>query len=239
MIENWKALLLTFVVGAFVYLFSAATTEYREIRKDIVKEAAGYSEQDGNTLRFSNLATTVAERGGRRAKSLRALEHDAPTEQGRIDSAILALKEAEGDCNADIALLSGFSTSSHSIKNAQELFLAVFKAENELRNAVIVALKLHTLEANSPDIAALDAQLVQRAQMLHSALGEEKGQLNDLEELATNSIREYNSRYKVLGIKILSAFLFVIVGTSTLIVTFLRERNRKIVQDRFDQGLSA
>jgi hypothetical protein len=238
MIKNWKTLLLTFVVGAIVYLFSAATTEYGEIRKDIVKEAVGYSTQDGNTLRFTALAASVTERQRGRIESLRALEHNAPAERNRIDATILALEQAEKDCASDTALLSGFLPANDSIAHARELLLAEFKAENDLSTAVIAALKRGKLNG-SPDIAALDAQLVQKGRTLFSSIDEERGQLKDLEAAADNSIREYERRYNVLGIKVLSALLFVIAGSATLIVTFLRERNRKLSQERFNQRLSA
>jgi hypothetical protein len=238
MIENWKTLLLTFVVGAFVYLFSVATSEYGQIRKAVVKEAGNYSARDGNRLRFAALAPSVTARQRRRVESLRALEHNTPTEQGKIDTAILALKQAARDCAADIAVVSGFSPSNDSVAHAQRLFLAMLESENDLRNAIIVALEGNTLNG-SPEIARLDAQLVQKAQMLFSALEEEEGQLKDLGDVDTGSIHEYDDEFNVLGIKFLSALFFLIVGSAVLIVTFLRERNRKLSQERFDQGLSA
>jgi len=187
MIENWKTLLLTFVVGAFVYLFSAAQTDYRHIRRAIVQEAGSYSVRDGNRLRFAALASSVSDRQRGRVESLRTLEHNAPTEQGKIDTAILALKQAQRDCAVDIAFFSGFSPSNDSVAHAQRLFLAMFEAENDLRNAVIIALKGNTLNG-SPEIARLDAQLIQKAQMLFSGLEEEEGQLKDLEDVDISSI---------------------------------------------------
>jgi hypothetical protein len=238
MIENWKTLLLTFVVGAFVYLFSVASTEYGQIRKAIVKEASSYSARDGNRLRFAALVRSVTDRQRRRVESLRVLEHNAPTEHAKIDTAILTLRQAERDCAADIAFFSGFSPLNDSVAHAQRLLLAMFVAENDLRNAIIVAVKGNTLNG-SPEIARLDAQLIQKAQKLFSALEEEEGQLKDLEDVDTSSISEYDDQYNVLGIKILSALFLLIVGSVVLIVTFLRERNRKLSQERFDQGLSA
>jgi hypothetical protein len=238
LIENWKTLLLTFVVGAFVYLFSAATAEYRQIRQDIHNEATGQAMQDRNTLKFSALASSVTERQRGRVQSLRVLEHNPPTEPSQVASAILAISQAERDCATDAAVLSGFSTPDASIAHAQQSFLSLFKAENNLRNAITMALKANTLNGSS-DVAALDALLVQKAQMVSSALDEEQDHLKALDDIATNSIREYDSRYDVLGIKILSALVFVIAGSATLAITFLRERSRKLSQERFDQGLSA
>ena len=238
MIENWKPLLLTFVVGAFVYLFSVAAVEYGQIRKEIVKEAGIYNARDGNRMRFAAVVRAVTDRQRSRLESLRALAQNPPTEQSQIDAVILALKQAEKHCSTDSAFVSGFSPSNDSVAHAQRLLLAIFDAETDLRNAAIVALTNNTLNG-SPEIARLDAQLKQKMRMLSSALEEEEGQLRDLESVDTSSIREYDHQFDVLGVKILSALLFVIVGSATLIVAFLRERNRKLTQERFDQGLSA
>jgi hypothetical protein len=120
------------------------------------------------------------------------------------------------------------------------LFLVheVFEAENNLRIALIRGLKEHTLNS-SPIIVTLDNQLVRKSRILSSSLDEENWQLKDLEDAATTSISEYDRRYNVLGIKILSALLFVIIGSATLLANFLRERNHKLAKARLYRGFAS
>jgi hypothetical protein len=237
MIGNWKKLLLTFVVGAFVYLFSVATAEYGQIRADITKEAAGYSKQDGNTVRFSALVRSLTGHLRGRVEPLRTLEHNAPIGRPQIDASIVALTTAANDCAADIAVLRGFPSGNDSITHTKELLLDVLEAENNLRLSIIHGLQRDTLRS-SPDIAVLNDQLMSKARTLSSSLDEAEGQLKDVEDTATNSISEYDRRYNVLGIKILSALLFVIIGSTTLLANFLRERNRRLAKARLYQGFS-
>jgi hypothetical protein len=209
MIKNWQPVLLTFVVGAFVYLFSVATTDYSQIRATIMTKADASREQVGNVLRFSEIVKPLSKRFMVRVNSLRALEQPLPTEQEKIDSALLALDHAGKDCAADTARLGGFSTDNSSTANVQKQFLAALKAESDLRTSVIAKMK-HDPKESSTDLALLDGQVIKRAKTLVSALEEEDGRLGDLDDTFGKFIREQERLYKVLGVKILLALLFVI-----------------------------
>lgn len=238
MIKNWQPVLFTLVVGAFAYLFSVATTDYSQIRATIVTKADASSEQVGNVWRFSEMVKPLSENFLVRVKSLRALEKNPPTEQEKIDSALLTLDQAGKECASDTARLGGFSTSTSSTANVQKQFLAALKAESDLRAAVIAEMK-HGPKESSTDLALLDSQVIQTGKTLVSAVEEEDGRLRDLDDTFGNFIREQERLYKVLGIKILLALFFVITGSLTLFANFLRERNRDRSQERSDQKLSA
>jgi hypothetical protein len=229
MIKNWQPVLLTLVVGAFAYLFSVATTDYSQIRATIVTKADASSEQVGNVWRFSEMVKPLSEHFLVRVKSLRALEKNPPTEQAKIDSALLTLDQAGKECASDTARLVGFFTTISSTANIQKQFLAALKAESDLRGAVIAEMK-HGLKENSTDLALLDSQVIQTGKTLVSAVEEEEGRVSDLDDTLGNFIREQDRLYNVLGVKILLALFFVITGSLTLFVSFLRKRDRDLSQ---------
>ena len=76
-----------------------------------------------------------------------------------------------------------------------------------------------------------------KVQTLVSALNEEEAQLHGLEDMASSSIRDYERLYDILGVKILSALLFVLVGSAIIVMAFLRERNLKLSEGRCDEVL--
>jgi hypothetical protein len=238
MIKNWQKVLLTFVVGALVYLFSVATADYNQIRATVMTKADANSEPVGNALRFSEIVEPLSERYMVRVKSLRALEQSLPTEQAEIDSALLTLDQAKKDCASDTARACGFSTNNSSTANVQKQILAALKSESDLRAAVIAKMK-HDPKEGSTDLAVLDGQVSQTAETAWSAVNEEEGRLGDLDEKFGNFIREQERLYKVLGVKILLALFFVITGGLILFVSFLRERGRALSHEQSDQKLSA